>query len=113
MNRRNHMVEREELMAYLDGELPAEQAIETAAHLEHCRECQKLAAELKEVSEMLVAWEVEEVGEALPDGIASELHNQIQEKTARFVEQRWPRLRFPIRRQVFVGSATAAVGWIS
>src|SRR5260370_13535746 len=109
MNRPNHIVEPEELMAYLDGELPAEQAIETAAHLEHCRECQKLAAELKEVSEMLVAWEVEEVGEALPDGIASELHNQIQEKPARFVEHRLPRLRFPTGRQVLWGSATAAV----
>ena len=55
----NHPVEPEELMAYLDGELPQQRAAETAAHLEHCPECQTLAAELREVSHKLMAWQVE------------------------------------------------------
>ncbi len=54
-----HPVEAEELMAYLDGELPVERASATAAHLQECRECQIVAAELKSVSESLTAWEVE------------------------------------------------------
>jgi hypothetical protein len=59
MKTRNHPVEPEELMAYLDGELPHQRAAETAAHLEHCPECQTLAAELREVSHKLMAWQVE------------------------------------------------------
>ncbi len=54
-----HPVEPEELMAYLDGELPLDRAAETAAHLHECRECQILAAELKSISESLTAWDVE------------------------------------------------------
>ena len=54
-----HPVEQEELMAYLDGELPVERAASTATHLQECRECQILAAELKSISESLTAWEVE------------------------------------------------------
>jgi anti-sigma factor RsiW len=54
-----HPVEAEDLMAYLDGELPVERASATAAHLQECRECQIVAAELKSVSESLTAWEVE------------------------------------------------------
>ena len=46
-------------MAYLDGELPVDRAAVTATHLQECRECQILAAELKSVSEGLTAWEIE------------------------------------------------------
>jgi len=55
-----HPVEPEELMAYLDGELPVERAAKTAAHLQECRECQIVAAEFKSVSESLAAWDVQE-----------------------------------------------------
>ncbi len=47
-------------MAYLDGELPVERAASAATHLQECRECQILAAELKSISESLTAWEVEQ-----------------------------------------------------
>jgi anti-sigma factor RsiW len=53
-----HPVEPEELMAYLDGELPVDRASATAAHLQECRECQILAAEMKSLSEGLTAWEI-------------------------------------------------------
>lgn len=56
-----HPVEQEELMAYLDGELPIERAASAAIHLQECRECQILAAELKSISESLTAWEVEPI----------------------------------------------------
>src|SRR5215469_9989602 len=110
MSKLNHSIEPEELMGYLDGELPAEQALDTAAHLEHCGECRKLAAELKDVSEMLAAWEVEETKEGLPDRIAVELDSERQEKPAGTLLRRWPLFRLPTGRQVLLwGSATAVL----
>jgi len=105
MSKLNHTIEPEELMAYLDGELPAEKAFDTAAHLEQCDECRKLAAELKEVSEMLVAFEVEETKEGLPDGIASALADKGKDKPASLL---LARLRFPTRRQIVWGGGLAA-----
>jgi len=54
-----HPIQREELMAYLDGELPTDRASAAVAHLERCPECQAFAAELREVSGQLMAWEIE------------------------------------------------------
>ena len=59
MSKSNHPIEQEELMAYLDGELATERAVAAAAHLEHCAECQELAADLRKLSQELMAWEVE------------------------------------------------------
>ncbi len=61
MSRSNHPIEQEELMAYLDGELATNRAVAAAAHLEHCAECQELAADLRKLSQELMAWEVEEL----------------------------------------------------
>src|SRR5215831_12473706 len=76
MSRPNHIVAPEELMAYLDGELPAEQAIDIAGHLESCRECQRLAADLKEVSAMMMGWEVEAAVPELGDELAAALSDK-------------------------------------
>ncbi|HTS13871.1 MAG TPA: DUF4349 domain-containing protein [Candidatus Limnocylindrales bacterium] len=54
-----HAFEPEEVMAYLDGELDAQQASALASHLEHCSECQALAAQLRQVSERMLDLEVE------------------------------------------------------
>lgn len=54
-----HPVSQDELMAYLDGELPVNQAAAVAAHLEHCRECQALAADLESVGRRLLEWQIE------------------------------------------------------
>jgi hypothetical protein len=54
-----HPIEPEELMAYLDGELPVDRASTAAAHLENCRECQELAVDLQSISRRMIAWEVE------------------------------------------------------
>ncbi len=53
-----HPVEREDVMAYLDGELPSDRTALVAEHMEECAECQRLAAELREVSRQMAAWEV-------------------------------------------------------
>ena len=52
-------IEPEELMAYLDGELPMDQAGAAANHLERCRDCQGLAADFQRVSRRLTEWQVE------------------------------------------------------
>src|SRR6266567_7621746 len=65
MSKTNHPIEQEELMAYLDGELPLDRAGAAAGHLEHCRECQGVAADLQSVSRRLMEWQVEQDGPEL------------------------------------------------
>jgi anti-sigma factor RsiW len=59
MARTDHAIEPEELMAYLDGELSPDRSATASAHLEHCRECQAIAADLQSVSRQMTAWQVE------------------------------------------------------
>jgi hypothetical protein len=54
-----HPFDREEVMAYLDGELAPERAAAAAAHLEQCVECRALVASLRSLSRQLPQWEVE------------------------------------------------------
>jgi anti-sigma factor RsiW len=54
-----HEIEREEVMAYLDGELEASRALSVRAHLDQCAECRALSDELRDVSSGLAEWEVE------------------------------------------------------
>jgi len=55
-----HPIEPEELMAYLDGELPPQRASIAGGHLSHCLDCQLAAAEMQDVSRRLLEWQVEE-----------------------------------------------------
>ena len=73
MNRSLHSVDPEELMAYLDGELPVERARECAAHLEQCRECQALTADLKSLYQQMNAWQVGAAPESLDRAVRSAL----------------------------------------
>jgi negative regulator of sigma E activity len=70
MNKIMHPIEPEELMAYLDGELTADRAAATAAHLGECAECQEQVAGLRNVSHNLHAWAVEAPDSAMPSAIA-------------------------------------------
>jgi hypothetical protein len=81
MSRNNHPIEHEELMAYLDGELATERAVEAAAHLERCEVCRELAAELRKMSQEMMAWEVEqsEGGDEMPAEIVEALEKKQQE----------------------------------
>ena len=71
-----HPVGKEELMAYLDGELPVGRAADIAAHVEQCAECRALAADLRLVSERLAAWTVEPAAARLSESVkaATEKH---------------------------------------
>jgi uncharacterized protein DUF4349/putative zinc finger protein len=61
MDSTTHPFAREEVMAYLDGELAPERAAAAAAHFEHCVECRALAADLRAVSRQMPEWEVEPI----------------------------------------------------
>ena len=91
MNTYRHPIEQEELMAYLDGELPADQATEALSHLELCPECQALAADFRDISQDLMAWEVE-VPEA---DISLEIKNAFAERfqLREAVKVSWPKLK--------------------
>jgi len=54
-----HLIEPEELSAYIDGELTPGRAVEVSAHLEACIECGEIVAALRGVSVRMKAWEVE------------------------------------------------------
>src|SRR6202142_1237009 len=73
MAKTNHPVEPEELMAYLDGELPPDRALSAAAHVEGCPECQRLAGDLKGVSSKMTAWQVAPSGVGIPPRVAAAL----------------------------------------
>src|SRR5262249_55122359 len=77
-----HPLEPEELMAYLDGELPADQATEALSHLEMCTECQALAAGFRVISQELMAWEVESPEAGIPAKINAALEQRLQKSEA-------------------------------
>jgi anti-sigma factor RsiW len=69
----DHPLAPEEVMAYLDGELPAERAARAAAHLDECAECRALADGLRGVSQALPAWEVASSDERVAKGVMDAL----------------------------------------
>lgn len=81
MSTNRHPIEQEELMAYLDGELPADQATEALSHLELCAECQTLAADFRSISQ-LMAWEIESPEVGVSSEINAALEERIQKRDA-------------------------------
>lgn len=59
MNTSTHPIAHEEVMAFLDGELPAAQAQSVSEHLKQCADCSNLAAQLRETKHQLGTWQVE------------------------------------------------------
>jgi len=110
MNSSTHPVEKEELMAYFDGELPVERAAAIAAHLEQCAECRALAADFGLVSERLAAWHVEPATARLAERVNEAAQKHFEERKAR--EARRPKFatlarpRPLIRRWVWAVAGT-------
>jgi hypothetical protein len=77
-----HPVEPEELMAYLDGELALGHAADIATHLQECRECQILAAEMKSVSEGLAVWEIPNTEPTINDELAKALEERAEQRSS-------------------------------
>jgi Domain of unknown function (DUF4349)/Putative zinc-finger len=71
-----HLIEQEEVMAYLDGELSVDRAAVAMSHLERCPECQSLAAGLRSVSQKLMTWEIEAPGSGIKQALAAEFEQR-------------------------------------
>jgi hypothetical protein len=106
MSTNRHPIQQEEIMAYLDGELPADLAMASLSHLELCPECQTLATDFRGISQQLMAWEIEP-----PEaGISSEIMRAFAEGSQQqeAVKVSWPRLknRVMTSRWVWIGALT-------
>ena len=95
-------------MAYLDGELAMDRAVEAAAHLERCAECREFAAELRKISREMMAWEVETSESAeIPTDIAVALEKPLKQIKKPRKWSMWGILVTP--RRLAWGSGLAAV----
>src|SRR5579863_254000 len=83
MNSSIHPYEREEVMAYLDGELSADRASGIAAHLRECAECAELAEQMRGVSVHLANWSVEPSPATLVTGLEAERKDRAWPKVER------------------------------
>ena len=94
-------------MAYLDGELPADQATGALSHLELCPECQTLVADFRGVSQDLMAWEVES-----PEvGISSEINAALGERFQKREQAKanWTRFENSVMTNRWVWAGALAV----
>jgi len=107
MSTKGHPIEQEELMAYLDGELPADQATEALSHLELCPECQTLAADFWGVSQELMAWEVESPEVGIPPEINAALAERLQKRELAKVSS--PRLENIVMTSRWVWAGALAI----
>ena len=60
-----HTIDREEVMAYADGELAGGREAEVRSHVETCAECRTLVGELRQVSTQLSSWHVDDALDGL------------------------------------------------
>src|SRR5215469_13423711 len=85
-----HPIDQQEVMAYLDGELPVERAAAVAAHLEQCAECRAAAEGFRFVSHQLLGWQVEPSPTPFPDPLRAALEAKAQAKTKAEAKQKRP-----------------------
>ena len=71
-----HFIEAEELMAYFDGELALERAASIATHVAHCSECQKLAADMQDVSQRMTRWNVKPAVAVMSAAMTAEMEKR-------------------------------------
>lgn len=80
-------VSPEEVMAFLDGELAANEAQSVSAHVEDCAECAKVAEQLRSASLALSAWKVPAIPSRVEESIS-----ELAAKAGSGIEIRKPKL---------------------
>ncbi|QEE26877.1 DUF4349 domain-containing protein [Terriglobus albidus] len=75
-----HPFSPEEIMAWLDGELPAAEAQQMEAHLFACEVCSGVAADMRRTSASLAAWEVPPGSSTMPAQVRDLLDETPKEK---------------------------------
>jgi anti-sigma factor RsiW len=98
-----HAFEPEEVMAYLDGELPANEAAELASHLEHCAECQAVAAQIRQVSERTLDFQVEPCPAKVAESVLKAADEKQSEQAAKPIFEWRPRRRRTLRVLAWAG----------
>jgi anti-sigma factor RsiW len=68
-----HPIAKEDVMAYLDGELPPQRASRVAEHIADCSGCRALVAQLRGISSNLLAWNVEPAPDVVTYGVKAVL----------------------------------------
>ncbi len=76
MNATTHPVVPEEVMAFLDGELPSEKSMSISAHLEECVDCKELTAQLRSTSRSLSQWQIDVPKASLQELIVNAANGQ-------------------------------------
>ena len=105
-----HPFDREDVMAYLDGELTAERAAATAVHLEQCAECRALAASLRSLTSQLPQWEVEMIPATVEQNVIRAAKQMAAQAVPVLVPAPAP-VRRPIRWLLW-GSAVSAAAML-
>jgi hypothetical protein len=100
----SHPLEREELMAWLDGELRPELAAGAEAHLESCAECRAAVADLRGVSQQLASWKSTERPMEIPAALRSAVDAHVADQKKRDAAHRrnWRQI-FGTRRLIWAG----------
>lgn len=91
MTAETHSLEPEKVMAYLDGELPPDEAARVARHLDQCATCAELVADLRGVSSQMIAWNVEPAPKGLSEAVFEELNKTETQSLAGGAKHQPPR----------------------
>ncbi len=109
MTAETHPVEREQLMAYLDGELAANEAARVAAHLTDCADCRQLEADLRSVSAQMLSWNVEPAPQQLNDGVLAALQANPSQK---LTKEPWNLFGFVSQHRIRIARWTLAAACV-
>lgn len=110
MSTTTHPFAPEEVMALLDGELPADRAQSVSAHVEICPECSALAKELESTKQTFASWEVDTLPAVIEDRVRAAI-TAMPSSTGASGSNLTQGASFWTWKQWLVGlSATAAVG---
>jgi hypothetical protein len=100
----------EEIMAHQDAELPADRAQQLAAHLETCAECREQLESLRNISQTVAMWRVDQAPQSLtPEPTLSSFGNRAHESID--FSGFWRRLHNR-RMAVVLGLAVSVVGFL-
>ena len=86
-----HPFTAEELMAFCDGELSAEETQAAQAHLAECRECADLVRQFRETSQSLREWNAPPVSRRIEDAVEEQLQAADQGRGSRGSKARFGR----------------------
>jgi anti-sigma factor RsiW len=106
MNTTTHPVAPEELMAWLDGELLADEAQAISTHLDYCAECAELAGQFRRTAQALAQWSVPQAPASL-DTSVTDAAKKIASGSKSVAPERSIRVSFWNWRNLVIGGGGA------